>query len=215
MILGSFWHHFLLPFWDRFGIILGSFWKHFGSSLGSSWLAGGGQLVSQLWLQAVLSRSSTPQPGSASGSPAQTPDAGQSFQGLGSMSAEQVENSLNQAELSAPQGAAQRAVALQQQLEEAARVRQEAFDAADVVQRHCQIGWPGRWLGSWLVSSLVNRSRSRNRSQGETEKPYRPNASPPVGLRPAIRRPRSLTGRTSLRSRSRSRSRWEHSEMIL
>ena len=194
--------------------------------MGSSWLAGGGQLVSQLWLQAALSRSSTPQPGSASGSPAQTPDAGQLPRGLGSMSAEQVERSLNQAELSAPQGAAQpgqnagqeeaqRAAALRQELEEAARVRQEAVDAADVVQRHCQIGWPGRWLGSWLVSSLVSRSRSRKRSQGETEKPYRPNASPPVGLRPAIRRPRSLTGRTSLRSRSRSRSRWEDAEMIL
>ena len=71
------------------------------------------------------------------------------------MSAEQVENSLNQAELSAPQGAAQRAVALQQQLEEAARVRQEAVDAADVVQRHCQRGWPGRWLGSWLGDRLI------------------------------------------------------------
>ena len=38
--MGTFWNHFgiiLEPFWDDFGIILGSFWNHFGLILEPFW----------------------------------------------------------------------------------------------------------------------------------------------------------------------------------
>ena len=49
--MGTFWNHFgimLEPFWDDFGIFLGSFWNHFGLILEPFW-ADFGIILESFW----------------------------------------------------------------------------------------------------------------------------------------------------------------------